>query len=82
MGLGASVWSTDLGIATRIAERLEAGSVWINSHLDIEPTVPFSGHKSSGIGCEWGVEELKGFCNIKAIFFKKNTQYSYPRIVP
>ncbi|KAH8706021.1 aldehyde dehydrogenase [Talaromyces proteolyticus] len=72
MGLGASVWSTDPGVAARIAEHLEAGSVWINSHLDIEPNIPFAGHKSSGIGCEWGVEGLKGFCNIKAIYFKQD----------
>lgn len=71
MGLGASVWSTDLEKAAEIAERIQVGSVWINSHMGIEPGVPFAGHKSSGIGCEWGVEGLKGFCNIQALYLKK-----------
>ncbi|KAL4867808.1 hypothetical protein BDV12DRAFT_209526 [Aspergillus spectabilis] len=71
VGLGASVWSTDLENAGKLARRIEAGSVWFNEHVEIEPGVPFSGHKGSGIGCEWGVEGLKGFCNVQALYLKK-----------
>lgn len=70
-GLGASVWSTDLQTAERLARRIEAGSVWINSHLELEPSAPFGGHKYSGIGCEWGLEDLKTFCNVQTLFLKK-----------
>ncbi|EKG21138.1 hypothetical protein MPH_01531, partial [Macrophomina phaseolina MS6] len=41
MGLGASVWSKDLERAGRMANRLEAGSVWINTHFELAPYVPF-----------------------------------------
>lgn len=63
MGLGASVWSGDGERAKRIANRLEAGNVWVNNHFHLAPHVPFGGHKWSGIGMDWGVEGLKGWCN-------------------
>jgi acyl-CoA reductase-like NAD-dependent aldehyde dehydrogenase len=71
MGLGASVWSNDLEEAERIGRRLEAGSVWINAHLEVAPTFPFGGHKESGIGSEWGVAGLKAYCNTQSLFVKK-----------
>lgn len=40
-GLGASVWSNDMDQCARIAERLESGSVWTNSHFVVQPNVPF-----------------------------------------
>lgn len=58
-GLGASVWSSDRKQAHRIAERLQAGSVWINAHGRINPMVPFGGTKQSGYGLEFGVAGLK-----------------------
>ena len=58
-GLGASVWSTDRDAARRIAARLEAGTVWINSHGGLHPMVPFGGAKQSGYGREFGVAGLK-----------------------
>ncbi|KAI9745780.1 MAG: hypothetical protein M1835_002549, partial [Candelina submexicana] len=54
MGLGASVWSSDFSRAREMAERLEAGTVWVNTHFELSPTVPFGGHKWSGVGTEWG----------------------------
>jgi acyl-CoA reductase-like NAD-dependent aldehyde dehydrogenase len=59
VGLGASVWSADRDAALAIAERLQAGTVWINSHGGIDPRVPFGGAKHSGYGLEFGVEGLK-----------------------
>ncbi|WP_438854818.1 aldehyde dehydrogenase family protein [Agromyces sp. M3QZ16-3] len=58
-GLGASVWSSDRDAAMRVAERLEAGTVWINGHGGLHPKVPFGGVKSSGYGLEFGIEGLK-----------------------
>jgi acyl-CoA reductase-like NAD-dependent aldehyde dehydrogenase len=60
VGLGASVWSADRERAREIATRLEAGTVWINSHGGIDPRIPFGGIKQSGYGLEFGVEGLKG----------------------
>jgi acyl-CoA reductase-like NAD-dependent aldehyde dehydrogenase len=71
-GLGASVWSKELGRAERIARQLDAGSVWVNSHFDVAPNVPFGGFKQSGIGREWGVEGLKLYTNSKSLWIWKN----------
>ncbi|PIJ52511.1 aldehyde dehydrogenase, partial [Leucobacter sp. OLES1] len=59
VGLGASVWSNDRDEAKRIAARLQAGTVWINSHGGLHPQIPFGGAKQSGYGREFGVEGLK-----------------------
>src|SRR5690606_39087105 len=59
VGLGASVWSSDREAARKLAARLEAGTVWINSHGGLHPMIPFGGVKQSGYGIEFGVEGLK-----------------------
>lgn len=70
-GLGASVWSKDVERATRIADQLEAGSIWVNCHFEVVPQMPFGGHKASGIGMEWGTVGLKGWCNAQSFWTKK-----------
>ena len=59
VGLGASVWSSDRDEARKVATRIQAGTVWINSHGGVHPMIPFGGVKSSGYGLEFGVEGLK-----------------------
>jgi phenylacetaldehyde dehydrogenase len=59
VGLGASVWSADPDAARQVAQRLEAGSVWINAHGTVHPMAPFGGAKQSGYGLEFGAEGLK-----------------------
>lgn len=59
VGLGASVWSSDLLAARNVAARLEAGTVWINKHGAVDPRIPFGGAKQSGYGLEFGTEGLK-----------------------
>ena len=59
VGLGASVWSADRAAARSVAARIQAGTVWINSHAAPHPMVPFGGVKMSGYGLEFGVEGLK-----------------------
>ena len=58
-GLGASVWSSDLAAAREVANRIQAGTVWINQHGTIHPMVPFGGIKGSGWGVEFGLDGLK-----------------------
>ncbi|KAI5926319.1 aldehyde dehydrogenase [Camillea tinctor] len=69
-GLGASVWSRDTAQAERIADQLQAGNVWINSHAEMQPNIPFAGHKESGFGVEMGVEGLKSYCNVQSVYTK------------
>ena len=59
VGLGASVWSSDVARAREVAARIQAGTVWINKHGAVDPRMPFGGIKSSGHGVEFGVEGLK-----------------------
>ncbi|CAI6089460.1 unnamed protein product [Clonostachys chloroleuca] len=71
MGLSASVWTRDTARAERIALQLEAGTVWVNSHLELRPDAAFGGHKQSGLGAEWGQEGLKSYCNTQTLFLEK-----------
>jgi len=66
-GLGASVWGADPAAAAAVAERLQAGTVWINQHGGLNPAVPFGGTKSSGYGLEFGVEGLKAMAAPRVI---------------
>lgn len=66
------MWSKDLEKARRIADQIEAGSVWINCHQENSLLAPFGGHKESGIGYEGGLGGLKSYCNAQAIYVKKN----------
>ncbi|KAL3430518.1 aldehyde dehydrogenase domain-containing protein [Aspergillus tetrazonus] len=71
MGLGASVWSRDLEQAARIAAKLQAGSVWVNTHFEADLRAPFGGHKESGIGTENGLQGLRQWCNLQTLYLKK-----------
>jgi acyl-CoA reductase-like NAD-dependent aldehyde dehydrogenase len=67
LGLGGSIWSTDRAVAYELAERMEAGTVWINKHLDFGPNIPFGGAKQSGLGVEFAEEGLAEFTQIHVI---------------
>jgi acyl-CoA reductase-like NAD-dependent aldehyde dehydrogenase len=66
-GLGGSIWSDDLDRAYALAERMEAGTVWINKHTDLAPNIPFGGAKQSGLGVELGEEGLAEFTQLQII---------------
>lgn len=71
LGLGASVWAKDLVRAEKMGRQLTAGSVWINSHFDVAPNIPFGGTKESGIGREWGLEGFKEFTDRTSLWVWK-----------
>ncbi len=60
-GLCGSVWSADADRAAAIAERLECGTTFVNTHAALQPNVQFGGSKWSGIGLENGVAGLLSF---------------------
>jgi acyl-CoA reductase-like NAD-dependent aldehyde dehydrogenase len=66
-GLGGSVWSSDVQRAHDVASRMEAGTVWINQHLDMAPHIPFGGAKHSGMGVEFAEEGLAEFTQLQII---------------
>jgi acyl-CoA reductase-like NAD-dependent aldehyde dehydrogenase len=66
-GLNAFVATSNLERAHRVARQLQAGSVWVNRHSDIEPQGPYGGYKQSGFGRTGGVEGLYEFLQVKNI---------------
>jgi acyl-CoA reductase-like NAD-dependent aldehyde dehydrogenase len=68
-GLGASIWTDDETLAADVADRLQAGTVFVNSHgpgaMDFR--APFGGWKQSGFGLELGTEGMLAFTRPKAI---------------
>jgi aminomuconate-semialdehyde/2-hydroxymuconate-6-semialdehyde dehydrogenase len=70
-GLSASLWTRDLGRAHRLAERIEAGTVWVNCWLIRDLRTPFGGVKQSGVGREGGEESLRFFTEVKTVCVKQ-----------
>ena len=66
-GLAASVWTRDLARAHRVAERVDAGTVWINCWMVRDLRAPFGGMKQSGVGREGGEEALRFFTEPKNV---------------
>ena len=64
-GLAASVWTTDLGRAFRVADKIDAGIIWTNCPHYLPVNVPYEGHKMSGLGEDLGVEALQTFTHLK-----------------
>lgn len=69
-GLAAAVWTKDINRAHTIARKLKAGTVWVNTYLSLDPTMPFGGYKQSGFGRELGKHSLELYTQIKAVFVK------------
>jgi acyl-CoA reductase-like NAD-dependent aldehyde dehydrogenase len=66
-GLAASVWSTNLGRANRVARAIRSGSVAINTPYAVFPGVPFGGYKASGYGRELGMETMRLYTETKSV---------------
>lgn len=66
-GLGGSVWSSDVGMAVALAQRLESGTAWVNDHASISPDAPFGGAKQSGIGTEFGIHGLEEYMQLQTV---------------
>jgi acyl-CoA reductase-like NAD-dependent aldehyde dehydrogenase len=66
-GLGGSIWSSNIPLATELASKMETGSVWINEHGTVQPDAPFGGVKQSGIGVEFGTLGLEEYTSVQTI---------------
>jgi acyl-CoA reductase-like NAD-dependent aldehyde dehydrogenase len=67
-GLAATVWTTDLAKAHRVASEVKAGTVWVNTTGLYDPAVSYGGYKQSGFGRELGLHSLKTYTQTKSVW--------------
>ena len=80
-GLAAGVWTSDIGRALRMAEKLKAGTVWVNTYRAVSFTSPFGGYKRSGQGRESGQQAIKEFLQVKSVWIAQQTTAANPFIM-
>jgi geranial dehydrogenase len=66
-GLGGSIWSVDREHATKLAGRIDTGSIGINGYLP-DMNAPFGGIKASGLGREMGPESIAAYQRLKSVY--------------
>ena len=66
-GLAASIWTNDLSRTMKMVPEIQAGTVWVNSHVPLDPNMPFGGYKQSGIGRDFGIRSLDGYLETKSV---------------
>ncbi|HVL34349.1 MAG TPA: aldehyde dehydrogenase, partial [Burkholderiales bacterium] len=71
-GLAAGIWTRDYKRAWRLARRLEAGTVWINTYKLFSISTPFAGAKQSGIGVEKGRLGIQQYQQQKSLYWGLN----------
>ncbi|MBZ5703336.1 MAG: betaine-aldehyde dehydrogenase [Acidobacteriia bacterium] len=67
-GLAAAVWTRDVAKAHRVARRLQAGTVWINTYNNYDPAAAFGGYKMSGYGRELSMHALEHYTELKSVW--------------
>ena len=80
-GLAAGVWTSDIGRAIRMSERIEAGTVWVNCYRAVSFMAPFGGYKRSGIGRESGQEAIDAYLQTKSVWIDTSGQTANPFIL-
>ena len=66
-GLAAGIWTNNVKRAHRVAARLRAGTVWVNTYNNYDTAMPFGGYKKSGYGRELGAEALEQYTQVKSV---------------
>ena len=79
-GLAAGVWTENMRRALMMAERLKAGTVWINTYRAVSYLSPFGGYKRSGLGRESGQEMIKEYLQVKSVWISTATDVPNPFI--
>lgn len=77
-GLAAGIWTEDMRRAHRLANKLEAGTIWINEYRTLTYNSPFGGYKDSGLGRENGEEGLEEYLQTKSIWMDLSGEVADP----
>jgi acyl-CoA reductase-like NAD-dependent aldehyde dehydrogenase len=79
-GLAAGVWTQNMRRALTMAEKLQAGTVWVNTYRAISYVSPFGGYKRSGLGRESGQDMIKEYLQVKSVWISTATNVPNPFI--
>lgn len=80
-GLAAAVWTQDIGRAFRVSERVQAGTVWVNTYRAVSFMAPFGGYKDSGLGRENGADAVKAFLQTKTVWINSGAVTANPFVM-
>ena len=80
-GLGAGVWTNDIGRAVRMSERIQAGTVWVNTYRAVSYMSPFGGYKDSGLGRENGQEAIREYLQVKSVWINTGAATGNPFVL-
>jgi len=80
-GLAAGVWTQSMRRSLLMAERLQAGTVWVNTYRAVSYLSPFGGYKRSGLGRESGQEMIKDYLQVKSVWISTATEVPNPFIL-
>lgn len=69
-GLGAGIWTKDVGAMHRLASKIKSGTVWGNCHGVIDTALPFGGYKESGLGREQGRAGIEAYLETKTVIIQ------------
>ena len=80
-GLGSGVWTSDIGRAMRMSERIQAGTVWINTYRAVSYLSPFGGYKDSGLGRENGMDAMREYLQVKSVWINTGAVTGNPFVM-
>ena len=80
-GLGAGVWTSDIGRAVRMSERIQAGTVWVNTYRAVSYMSPFGGYKDSGVGRENGQDAIREYLQTKSVWINTGAATANPFVM-
>lgn len=80
-GLAAAVWTRDIARALRMSERLQAGTVWVNTYRAVSYLAPFGGYKDSGLGRENGIAAIDEYLQTKTVWINSGAVAGNPFVI-
>jgi aldehyde dehydrogenase (NAD+) len=80
-GLAAAVWTNDIGRAIRMSEKLQAGTVWVNTYRAVSFMAPFGGYKDSGLGRENGIDAVREYLQTKSVWINSGAVAGNPFVM-
>ena len=80
-GLGSGVWTSDIGRAIRMSERIQAGTVWVNTYRAVSYLSPFGGYKDSGLGRENGIDAIRNYLQVKSVWINTGAATANPFVM-